>query len=113
MRTLQSFQSLKSLQTLFNTHRVIGLFAVIVFLFSAVSAGSESGIFGEDDFSVDFLYLSSVSKELIEDTFVFSDEWFLNDPAERNDMLGLASAWMAALSKEGEAPAEVLKISDF
>ena len=108
-KSSKSSRTLKSLQTLFNTHRVIGLLAVIVFLFSAVSAGSESGIFGEDDFSVDFLYLSSVSKELIEDTFVFSDEWFLNDPAERNDRLGLASAWMAALSKEGEAPAEVFK----
>ena len=41
-------------------------------------------------------YFSSITQEYVGDTFYYTDQWFLGDPARRNDGLALVSAQLAA-----------------
>ena len=54
-------------------------------------------------------YYSTVTGDYVSSRYDYSDQWFLGDPAARNDRLALVSAQLAAAAGEGERGAAFLK----
>ena len=94
--------------------RFLSLFLSAVLCFGSlpytVLAAEESG---QEYQYVSTEYYSKISKAYVGDSSFFSDEWFLTDPAKKDDRLALLSAQLAMSAGEGEGGEAFLKAIGF